>query len=248
MLTNKKNINDQEPGQILIGNFIEKGVIDKIMNLQYMQFPKWVFQKRCTYISLMPLIQSRMDILYQRFIDHYSSSQQLTDHTKAEICNHLSILHLNKKHVLIKENQQHDFAYFVIKGAVRSYFLKDGIEVNTWFALENDMVGSLQNFNDKPSRETIELVENCTLIAINIKKIKPLMFSNIQIANFINKIIEEYALFLEDKFYFSQMANSIDKYLTLLDKEPQLLQRIPLTYIASFLGITRETLSRLRAK
>jgi hypothetical protein len=74
------------------------------------------------------------------------------------------------------------------------------------------------------------------------------MFSNIQIANFVNTIIEEYALFLEDKFYFSQMANSIDKYLTLLDKEPQILQRIPLTFIASFFGITRETLSRLRAK
>jgi hypothetical protein len=42
--------------------------------------------------------------------------------------------------------------------------------------------------------------------------------------------------------------NSMDKYLILLDKEPQLFQRIPLTYIASFLGITRETLSRLRAK
>lgn len=189
-----------------------------------------------------------MDILYQTFIDHYSSSQQLTDHTKAEICNHLSILHLNKKHVLIKENQRHDFAYFVIKGAVRSYFLKDGIEVNTWFALENDMVGSLQNFNDKPSKETIELVENSTLISINLKKLKPLMFSNIQISNFINAVIEEYALFLEEKIYFSQMMNSIDKYLILLDKEPQLFQRIPLTYIASFLGITRETLSRLRAK
>jgi CRP-like cAMP-binding protein len=189
-----------------------------------------------------------MDILFQPFLDHFSKNLPLSDQTKVEIGRHLEILNLNKRHLLIQENQRHDFAYFVIKGAVRSFYLKDGIEVNTWFALENDMVGSLQNFNDKPSRETMELVENSTLIAINIKKIKPLMLSNIQIANFINAIIEEYALFLEDKFYFSQMMNSIDKYLTLVDKQPQLLQRIPLTYIASFLGITRETLSRLRAK
>ena len=189
-----------------------------------------------------------MDILFQPFLDHFSKNLPLSDQTKVEIGRHLEILNLNKRHLLIQENQRHDFAYFVIKGAVRSFYLKDGIEVNTWFALENDMVGSLKNFNDNPSRETMELVENSTLIAINIKKIKPLMLSNIQIANFINSIIEEYALFLEDKFYFSQMMNSIDKYLTLVDKQPQLLQRIPLTYIASFLGITRETLSRLRAK
>jgi CRP-like cAMP-binding protein len=189
-----------------------------------------------------------MDILFQPFLEHFSKNLPLSDQTKVEIGRHLEILNLNKRHLLIQENQRHDFAYFVIKGAVRSFYLKDGIEVNTWFALENDMVGSLKNFNDNPSRETMELVENSTLIAINIKKIKPLMLSNIQIANFINAIIEEYALFLEDKFYFSQMMNSIDKYLTLVDKQPQLLQRIPLTYIASFLGITRETLSRLRAK
>jgi CRP-like cAMP-binding protein len=189
-----------------------------------------------------------MDILFQPFLEHFSKNLPLSDQTKVEIGRHLEILNLNKRHLLIQENQRHDFAYFVIKGAVRSFYLKDGIEVITWFALENDMVGSLKNFNDNPSRETMELVENSTLIAINIKKIKPLMLSNIQIANFINAIIEEYALFLEDKFYFSQMMNSIDKYLTLVDKQPQLLQRIPLTYIASFLGITRETLSRLRAK
>jgi CRP-like cAMP-binding protein len=136
----------------------------------------------------------------------------------------------------------------VIKGAVRSYYLKDGVEVNTWFALENDMVGSLQNFKNCPSRTTIELVENSSLISINLKQIKPLMLRNVQIANFINAIIEEYALFLEDKVYFSQMMSSMDKYLVLLEQEPQLFQRIPLTYIASFLGISRETLSRLRAK
>ena len=190
----------------------------------------------------------RMDILFKTFIDHFSTNQKLSENTIAEICNHLSVLNLDKKHVLVKENQRHDFAYFVVKGAVRSYYLKDGVEVNTWFALENDMVGSLHNFKDNPSRETIELIENSTLISISLKQVKPLMFSNIQIANFINAIIEDYALFLEDKIYFSQMMSSIDKYLILLDKEPQLFQRIPLTYIASYLGISRETLSRLRAK
>jgi CRP-like cAMP-binding protein len=74
------------------------------------------------------------------------------------------------------------------------------------------------------------------------------MHSNIQIANFINGIIEDYALFLEDKIYYSQMMSSIDKYLILLDREPTLFQRVPLTYIASYLGISRETLSRLRSK
>jgi CRP-like cAMP-binding protein len=189
-----------------------------------------------------------MEILFKNFIDHFATNQQLSDNTIAEICSHLALIKLDKKHLLIKENQRHDFAYFVIKGAVRSYYLKDGIEVNTWFAFENDMVGSLHNFRDKPSRETIELVENSTLLSINLKQIKPLMYSNTQIAIFINVIIEEYALFLEDKIYFSQMMSSIDKYLLLLDKEPQLFQRIPLTYIASYLGISRETLSRLRAK
>jgi CRP-like cAMP-binding protein len=189
-----------------------------------------------------------MDILFKTFIDHFSNNQKLSEKTIAEICNQLSVLNLEKKHILISENQRHDFAYFVIKGAVRSYYLKDGLEVNTWFALENDMVGSLHNFKNYPSRETIELIENSTLISINLKQVKPLMFSNIQIANFINAIIEDYALFLEDKIYFSQMMSAIDKYLILLDKEPQLFQRIPLTYIASFLGISRETLSRLRAK
>jgi len=189
-----------------------------------------------------------MDILLKKFIDHFSTDQHLSEQTIAEIGNHLAIVNLKKKHILIRENQHHDFAYFVINGAVRSYYLKDGVEVNTWFALENDVVGSLHNFKDKPSRETMELVENSTLISMNMKRMKPLMFSNIQIANFIHAIIEDYALFLEDRIYFSQMMSSMDRYLTLLEKEPQLFQRIPLTYIASFLGISRETLSRLRAK
>jgi CRP-like cAMP-binding protein len=189
-----------------------------------------------------------MDPLFDQFIDLFSIHLKIDEATRKEICQHLSVLKLNKKHILIKENYHHDFAYFVISGAVRSYYLKDGVEVNTWFAMENEMVGSLFTYKGKPSRETIELLENSSLIAINLKNIKPLVFTNIQIANFINAIIEDYALFLEEKLFYSQMSNSTDRFRMLLEKEPKLFQRVPLTYIASYLGISRETLSRLRAK
>jgi len=189
-----------------------------------------------------------MNVLFKIFLDRYSTNQNLSAETVIEICKQLSVLVFGKKHIVIKENQRHDFAYFVIKGAIRSYYLKDGTEVNTWFALENEIIGSLHNFKDNPSRETIELVEDSTLVSINLKQLKQLMLTNIEIANFVNAIIEEYALFLENRIYYSQMMTSMDKYIVLLDNEPQLFQRIPLTYIASYLGISRETLSRLRAK
>ena len=187
-------------------------------------------------------------MLFNKFIQQYSFKQQMSEKNKLELYTHLSIINLHKKHVLIKDGQLSDFAYFVIKGAARSFYLKNGTEVNTWFALENEIAGSMQNFKEKTSSETIELLENATLIAINIKTIKPLMLTNIEIANFIYAIIEEYALFLEEKMYWQQMATAMDKLDILIEKEPELLQRIPLTYIASFLGISRETLSRLRAK
>jgi len=189
-----------------------------------------------------------MDILFKDFILQYSVKQQLSEQATAEISNHLSILNLVKKHKLIRENQRNDFAYFVIKGAVRSYYKKDGIEVNTWFAFENDMVGSLHNFRNLPSRETVELIENSTLISINFSTLKPLIYSNIEISNFINAIIEEYAVFLEDRIFYYQLMNSLERYEALLEHEPHVLQRVPLTYIASYLGISRETLSRLRGK
>lgn len=189
-----------------------------------------------------------MNDLILQFIRQYSLGFTISEGTIGELTKHLSISKHAKNHVLLKENQRHDFAYFVIKGAARSYYLKDGTEVNTWFAFENELIGSLNTYRDLPSRETVELLEEATLISINLKTVKPLIHSNLQISNFIGAVIEEYAQFLEDRIFYTQFMNSKERYELLLKHEPMALQRIPLTYIASYLGISRETLSRLRAK
>jgi CRP-like cAMP-binding protein len=189
-----------------------------------------------------------MTAIFDTFIRKYSNEHPLSDEAKEELFSHLSLLSFEKKHVLIRESQHHDYAYFIIEGAVRSYYLKDGVEVNTWFAFENDMVGSLQNFRNQPSRETFELIENTTFVAINLRTLRPLIHTNIEIANVVLLIIEEYAQFLEDRIFSSQFNNSLERYEALLKYDQLVLQRVPLTYIASYLGISRETLSRLRGK
>ena len=74
------------------------------------------------------------------------------------------------------------------------------------------------------------------------------MQEDIEICNFINASIIEYALFLEDKIHHSHLRSAEEKFSSLLAQQPEVFQRVSLTDIASFLGVSRETLSRLRAK
>ena len=125
--------------------------------------------------------------------------------------------------------------------------MHNGTEIHTWFAFENEVIGSLRNFNNLPSRENIVLLEDSLLMSIDIPGIKSLMKDHIAIAQFVNETVLEYALFMEDKFFDMHMKSAQEKFAALLAHEPEIFQRVPLTYIASYLGISRETLSRLRA-
>jgi CRP/FNR family transcriptional regulator, anaerobic regulatory protein len=189
-----------------------------------------------------------MDKFLDKFLNQYVTSIQFDDTSKLEISKHLSVIDKRKNSVLVQENNYTDFAYFIIKGAIRAYYLKDGVEINTWFALENEMVASFNNYQSKPSNVTLELVEDCKLIAINLRTLKPILNHSAQISNFVRAIIEEYTEFLEDRLYATQFMSSLDRYAYLLENDPEVIQRIPLTYIASYLGISRETLSRIRGK
>ncbi|WPR77629.1 Crp/Fnr family transcriptional regulator [Algoriphagus sp. NG3] len=161
---------------------------------------------------------------------------------------HMELIKLAKKHVIIHENQKNRFGYFIIKGAARSFYLQNGVEVNTWFAFEGEVVGSLRNYNNLPSRETVQMLEDSLLISFNMNEIKNLMTDHIEISNFINPTIGDYAAYLEDKLYYTHLKSAKDRFNYLMTEKPEIFLRIPLTYIASYLGISRETLSRLRSK
>jgi CRP-like cAMP-binding protein len=187
-----------------------------------------------------------MDHEIDRFMLRYVGVSASDKDSGLLLRQYLSAKQLAKGDYLVQEGQRHPYAYFMVEGAVRSFYLKDGTEVNTWFAFEDEIVGSFQNYLGQPSRETLQATENSRLIAINLSGLKTWADRDVHASGFIRRVVEEYTIFLEEKLLALQM-NATERYRYLLEKEPQLLQRVPLTYIASYLGISRETLSRIRA-
>jgi CRP-like cAMP-binding protein len=164
------------------------------------------------------------------------------------IAKHSSYLKSTKGTTLIPEGKRHHYIYLIVKGSVKSYYLKKSKEVCVWFSLENEIIGTTSTIQGGASKETLELLEDSELIKLNIEKIKELAQTDLSISNLLNNLWEEHAIFLEERLYQLQFMNSHERYKVLIKNTPEILQRVSLTDIASFLGLSRETLSRIRAK
>ncbi len=161
---------------------------------------------------------------------------------------HSSILNSTKGTKLVSEGKKHNYFYLILKGCAKAYYIKDSKEVCSWFAFENEVLATIRTFNGQPSNETILLLEDSKLIQFNTKSFKELASINLDVSHLINDIISEHAVFLEEKLYQLQFMSSKERYKALLKVAPEVLQKVSLTDIASYLGVSRETLSRIRRK
>ncbi len=160
----------------------------------------------------------------------------------------LSEIHFKKGDIPIHQSHLHAYAYIIVTGAARSYYFKEDKEINTWFAFENDTVATLQNYRGQTSRETIAFLEDSHCIKLDLPMLRLQAKTNVVASNLVTAILEEHIEFLEARLMLLQHNEGVERYLHILEHEPALIQRIPLTHLASYLGISRETLSRLRAK
>lgn len=149
---------------------------------------------------------------------------------------------------LISEGNRHAYFYLVLTGGVKSYYNKDSKEVCMWFSFENEIIATTSTLKNNPSKETIELIEDSKFIKFQSKKVIELAHTNLQLSNLLIELWAEHAIFIEQRLYLMQFMTSEERYKTLLDSFPEIFQRVSLTDIASFLGISRETLSRIRTQ
>lgn len=173
----------------------------------------------------------------------------LSEQAKNEIISKVSIKEIVKGSYIVEQGKTCKYLYFVNSGFVRGFYYQDGKEITSWFASENDAVTSMYSFiTQKPSFETIEVLEDCILYEINYENVQ-LLFKKYPEFNLIGRLlIEKYYIELEERTMSLQFQSATERYLKLLQQQPQLLQKASLGMIASYLGISQETLSRIRKK
>lgn len=152
------------------------------------------------------------------------------------------------KTILLEEGNVCNNLYFVEKGLIRIYLYKDGKDVTCWIGPENEFVGAIGSFfTREPSNKWIETLEPCVLWKFEYAKLEELFSSSRELEK-IGRLFSNQGILLLDKrldnIHFNTAA---ERYEIFINTHPDILQRVPLSMIASYLGMSQETLSRIRA-
>lgn len=150
--------------------------------------------------------------------------------------------------IVVREGQYSEKAYLIVEGCARAYYLKDGKDISDWFAFENQFMASIVSFfSSKPSPHYVEFVENSVVLEFSRDTFDRLSNQYHDFERFVSKVVTETMLGLCERLYTIQFNKAEERYKHLLSIHPDITNRIPLTHIASYLGITLETLSRIRS-
>ena len=139
--------------------------------------------------------------------------------------------------------------FFVEKGYLRTFINKDGIEINSNFTLEGNFTTNLKSLRSSSASDTFIQAGEPTIIfefdkdkLLNLYKLSP------EIESFGRKLLEELLIDQEEHSTLFKIYSATERYNYIFQNKPYLLQRISLTHLATYLGLTRETLTRIRSK
>lgn len=179
--------------------------------------------------------------------DRYISVQNLFElNTKLKLG--LTSRAVKKGELFLKAGQNSDYFYYVLKGFVRLYYLDlEGNEVTHWFSGENSMVTSPFSFFKKEKNIMhFEALEDTELLQVTSEQMDSIMAQSKTTEKAFRHLLAEFIMVLSRRIMDIQTLSAEDRYLKLMREHPLIFQKAKLSHIASFLGITQQSLSRIR--
>jgi CRP-like cAMP-binding protein len=184
-----------------------------------------------------------------QFFQAVSQFTRLCDDSRQALSTQLKRLELPKGHILVKHDTICNYIYFIESGLTRTYYVKDGKDVTDWISDENSFACSIISFiGRKPDRRAIELLEPSVLLALHYNDLESLASRHHDIENLFRQLVSFGLVQLQQKLDDLHFSTALQRYQTLMATHPSFILRVPLGMIASYLGITQETLSRIRAQ
>jgi CRP/FNR family transcriptional regulator, anaerobic regulatory protein len=173
----------------------------------------------------------------------------MSEALRERLMNDLEIVEVPKRQVLLRDGQRADYLYVVLSGLMRSYYIKDDAEICSRFMKENHIVVSVNSFYSRQSGyEFIETMEDSVLARIHYDRLQQLYKDHDEFNHTARILTEHYFTLSEQRLYLLRKQKAEERWLFFTEHYADLINRVPLQYIATFLGMNLETLSRIRKK
>ncbi|WP_052599825.1 Crp/Fnr family transcriptional regulator [Aureispira sp. CCB-QB1] len=185
----------------------------------------------------------------EKIIEYMAQFEFFTTTEMEEIAAQLHIEAFPKGTLLLKEGEIADKCFFVLEGCIRQYYLVDGEEKTTAFYTEKQAAVSFTSYAEQsPSTHYLVCVEDCILLVGNPTQEQAMYQQHPKLEAFIRLLLEQGFGKTQEQFANFISSSPEKRYCDLLKNQPDLLHRVPQHQIASYLGVTPESLSRIRKR
>jgi CRP-like cAMP-binding protein len=184
-----------------------------------------------------------MESLIQMLHSIHPMSEPLRDHLSSI----LRMQEFPKKEYLLRNGNTSKQIFFIESGLVRCFYVRDRDEISSWFMKEGDVIISVESFfTQQASHENIQAIEDTVVYGIYYQQLQDI-YRRYPEFNFIGRVLtEKYYTLSERRLYSMRLQSAEARYSYLLTHHHDIVGRIPVKHLASYLDISRETLSRIR--
>lgn len=182
-------------------------------------------------------------------LSYIRSITKLSDESWELLLPTLTTMKVEKETFLLKPKEYCTAIFFISEGYCRTFYNKDGEEINTGFYLEQEFATNLKSVvNKQRSEYAIQACEPLSLVRFDTTKLQGAYLQSHEIETMGRKMLAMIAARQEQHLDMFKLLNAKQRYEYMQTHQPALLQRISLTQLSSYLGVSRETLSRIRRR